>query len=385
MGSLPAAIDDPISSQRSFTGRWAGTAPVEEYVLNMLTVRGLFARLFNLDGIPALTDLRQEVAGLQQQLVRIEQALDGRQEVAGLQQQLVRIEQALDAICLNSKIPRRTLNETTAASQAVQLLLRQQYRELLYNHLPLPELADTEFRSFSQNGEDGILLYIFTILGTTNKRAVEICAGDGTECNSANLIINHGWSGLLFDGDEQNISRGKDFYSKCQDTFSTPPTLVASWITADNINSLIVDHGFAGDIDLLSLDIDGMDYWIWRSIHCISPRVVILEFNPVWGPNRAVSVPYQADFRIDWDRRPYYTGASLSAFVKLGKEKGYRFVGAQRLGFNALFVSSSVGEDLLPEISATQCFERHPVLRAWGPHWIPNVSERPEWKNIVEV
>ena len=174
-------------------------------------------------------------------------------------------------------------------------------------------------------------------------------------------------------------------YSKCQDTFSVPPTLVASWITAENVNSLIANNGFSGDVDLLSLDLDGMDYWVWRALLCISPRVIILEFNPVWGPDRAVSVPYQADFRLDFSRRPR-PRRSLSAFVKLGREKGYRFVGTQRLGFNGLFIRSGVGEDLLPEISpGRQFFERHPILRTWGPHWVPDVSERPEWQNIVEV
>lgn len=67
---------------------------------------------------------------------------------------------------------------------------------------------------------------------------------------------------------------------------------------------MIADHGFAGVVDLLSLDIDGMDYWVWRALERISPRVIILEFNPIWGPNRAVSVPYQADYRIDYSRRP---------------------------------------------------------------------------------
>ena len=146
-----------------------------------------------------------------------------------------------------------------------------------------------------------------------------------------------------------------------------------------------MNNGFVGDIDLFSLDIDGMDYWIWRAIECIVPRVVILEFNPVWGPDRAVSVPYQADFRIDYSRHPYYAGASLSAFAKLARQKGYRLVGIERLGFNAFFVRSGMGEELLPEISPRQCFEGHPFLRAWGPHWIPDVSERPEWKNIVDV
>lgn len=308
-----------------------------------------------------------------------------RQQVGDVQRQLVGLQQRFDASHFDYNNRRRILNETTATSQAIQLLLHQKYRELLHNHLPLPELTDTEFRCFSQNGEDGILLYIFSILGTTNKRVVEISAGEGIECNSANLIINHGWYGLLFDGDQQNISRGKDFYAKCQDTFIAPPTQVATWVTGENVNSLIADNGFSGDIDLLSLDIDGMDYWIWRAIRCISPRVIILEFNAVWGPDRAVSIPYRADYRIDYGRRPYYAGASLAAFVKLGREKGYRLVGTQRLGFNALFVRSGVGEDLLPEISPRQCFERNPVLRTWEPNWIPDTSERPEWKNIVEV
>jgi hypothetical protein len=88
---------------------------------------------------------------------------------------------------------------------------------------------------------------------------------------------------------------------------------------------------------------------------------------------------------MDFSRHPYYAGGSLTAFVKLGREKGYRLVGSQRLGFNALFVRSGLGEDLLPEISPQQCFERNPVLRVWEPNWIPDTSERPEWKNTVEV
>jgi hypothetical protein len=313
-------------------------------------------------------------------------SLDLIEELSGLRQQLASIQQCLDAIYLDPTIQRRKHNEMTSANQVVQLLLCDKYKELLRKHLALPELADTEFRCFSQNGEDGILLYIFTIVGVTNKRTVEIGAGDGIECNSANLIINHGWYGLLLDADEHNISRGKEFYAKCQDTFSAPPTLVASWVTTKNINSLIVDNGFGGDVDLLSLDIDGMEYWIWRAIESISPRVVILEFNPVWGPDCAVSIPYQADFRIDFNRTPYYTGASLSAFAKLARQKGYKLVGIERLGFNALFVRcDDVTDDILRGISPRECFERHPVLRTWGPHWIPDVSERPEWRNIVEV
>jgi hypothetical protein len=340
----------------------------------------------SLADLPAFTESRQQFVELRQQFVELrQQFVEFRQQFGDLQLQLVHLQEGLLANQFDHSSRRRILNETAAISQSVQLLLRQKYRDLLDNHLALPELTDTEFRCFSQNGEDGILLYIFSILGTTNKRVVEIGAGDGIECNSANLIINHGWQGLLLDCDEQNTSRGREFYAKCQDTFADPPTQVACWVTAENVNSLIADTGFAGDVDLLSLDIDGMDYWIWQAIRCISPRVIILEFNPVWGADRAVSIPYQADYRIDYGRRPYYAGASLSAFVKLGREKGYRLVGAQRLGFNSLFVRSGVGEDLLREISPRQCFESNSVLKNWEPNWIPDASERPEWKNIVEV
>jgi hypothetical protein len=224
-------------------------------------------------------------------------------------------------------------------------------------------LEDVEFSAFSQNGEDGILLYTFSLIGTTNRRAVEICAGDGIECNTANLTVNHGWNALLFDGDEQNTKKGQQFYTTCKTTFLWPPTIVNAWITTENINPLIADHGFEGEIDLLSLDIDGMDYWIWEAINCISPRVIVLEYNNLWGPEHAVTVPYKADFRADQTEFGVdYGGASLSAFVKLGRKKGYRLVGCQRYGFNAFFIRSGIGEDILPKVPASKCFQ-HPFTQ----------------------
>jgi hypothetical protein len=289
------------------------------------------------------------------------------------------------AEALDPAMWRMMLNQITCSSQGVQLLLSDVYHELMRQKAPLPDLPDTEFRCFSQNGEDGILLYLFSLVGTTNKKAVEICAGSGIECNTANLIINHGWFGLLLDGDEQDIALGKRFYSRCRDTLVSPPTLVAAWITVDNINALVSENGFAGDIDLLSLDMDGVDYWIWRALACIRPRVVVLEFNAAWGPLRAVTVPYKPAFRLDFSKQPFCCGASLAAFVKLGQERGYRLVGTHRLGFNALFLRSDIGGDLFPEISPVKCFERHRVLRNWSPTWVPSIAERPEWGDVVEV
>jgi hypothetical protein len=248
------------------------------------------------------------------------------------------------------------------ASKGEQILLRLKYQELLRQRAELPTFADAEFRCYSQMGDDGILWYLFSLIGTTNKKCVEICAGDGIECNTANLIINDGWVGLLFDGNEENTRRGERFYAICPETLFSPPTLVNAWITAENVNSLIRDAGFAGEIDLLSLDMDGVDYWIWRAIDVIRPRVVVVEYNISLGPELAVTVPYNPDFV--WqatpgssDFRDWYFGASLAAFAKLGREKGYRLVGSLRHGLNAYFIRSEISPDILPEITPASCFE----------------------------
>ena len=123
---------------------------------------------------------------------------------------------------------------------------------------------------------------------------MEICAGDGIQCNTANLIINHGWNGLMFDGNEQLVQVGRSFYANLGDTFCHPPTIVNEWITRENINDVIKNNGFEGQVDLLSLDLDGVDYWAWEVLDVIRPRVVIAEIQCIWGAERAVTVPYRA-------------------------------------------------------------------------------------------
>jgi hypothetical protein len=260
---------------------------------------------------------------------------------------------------------RRANEDTARVDVGAQLILSAGYRELALRGGPFPPLRDVAFRSYSQNQEDGILLYLFALIGTTNRIAVEICAGDGIECNTANLVINHGWTALLVDGDEKRVARGREFYARRRETRVWPPTFAQQWVTAENVNELLTEHGVTSPIDLLSLDLDGVDWWIWKAISVIDPRVVIVEYQDIWGPERAVTVPYDAGFRAEFrDRAPDYAGASLAAFVKLGREKGYRLVGCEPLGFNAFFVRDGVGEDQLPEIDPASCFG-HPKV-AWG-------------------
>jgi hypothetical protein len=267
------------------------------------------------------------------------------------------------------------------SSKTTQLILANQFRRLAHEGGPLPGFQDVEFRAFSQNGEDGILLYIFSLLGMGKRRCVEICASDGIQCNTANLIINHGWHGLMFDGDARLVQRGKEFYSRLEDTFCFPPNLVNAWITRENINDLIRDNGFEGPIDLLSLDIDGNDYWIWEAIEIVRPRVVIAEIQCIWGSDCAVTVPYSKDFRTQFvDRFSIYCGASLPAFVKLGRKKGYRLVGVQNLGFNAVFVADEAGADLLPEVDAQSCLDR-PFVHWAKSELLPKV-QRFDWVRV---
>ena len=250
-------------------------------------------------------------------------------------------------------------------------------------HFKCPPLSfkDVGFRVHSQHEEDGIILFIFSLIGTTNKKCVEICAGDGIECNTANLILNHRWIGLLCDAKDANIAKAKQFYSTNPDTKYWPPVIVKEWITRDNVNRVIEDNGFSGQIDLLSLDIDGVDYWIWKQISCINPRVVVLEFNHLWGPDISVTVPYADDFVAEFTQYGSdYAGASLQAFVKLGREKGYRLVGINAIATNAFFVRNDISCGWLPEIAPADCFS-HPRARFGMEHRLPGVKNK-KWIEV---
>jgi len=194
---------------------------------------------------------------------------------------------------------------------------------------------------------------------------------------TANLIVNHGWSGFLFDGDSRNVEVGKQFFARHEDTFLWPPRFEQSWITAENVNDVVTSVGTHGDIDLLSLDIDGMDYWVWKALECIQPRVVVCETHNVIAPDKALTVPYSPDFRISI---PDYHSASLAAMTKLADAKGYRLVGTHRYGFNAFFVRTDLCEDLLPSVSVESCVQNSYSRHARAVRW-PKV-EKLDWVEV---
>jgi hypothetical protein len=233
-----------------------------------------------------------------------------------------------------------------------QKVLMQQYRLLAAHGASLPSLDDVGFRAHSEFEEDGILLYLFSLIPPTNRICVEICAGNGRQCMTTNLIVNHGWWGHLFDGNLRNVQDGRRFFANHKDTFLHPPTFTQAWITAENVNDLLISAGVSGAIDFLSLDLDGMDYWVWKALTVLEPRVVVCETHNVVPVGRAVTVPYDPAFV---SKSEHYRGASLEAMCRLAHEKGYRLVGTHRFGFNAFFVRNGVGEDIFPAVTAEAC------------------------------
>ena len=234
-----------------------------------------------------------------------------------------------------------------------QKTLMQEYRLLAARGKEcLPPLSDVGFRNYSQFEEDGILLYLFSLIPPTNRKCVEICAGNGRECMTANLIINHGWWGYLFDGMDSNVQSATRFFANNKDTFLHPPTFTKAWITAENVNEHLTAARVTGPVDLLSLDLDGMDYWVWQAITAIDPRVVVCETHNLIPIGHAVTVPYDPKFVCNSEN---YRGASLEAMCRLGNDKGYRLVGTHRFGFNAFFIKDGVGNDFFPEVAASSC------------------------------
>ena len=223
--------------------------------------------------------------------------------------------------------------------------------------LPMPRFEHVEMGCYSQNTEDGILMDIFAHIGTTNKRAVEICSGVGYENNVANLAVLHSWETIMVDGDTGNIRAMHRFFEQPgHPAVMRMPHMVQAFITAENVNEIIEAEGFEGEIDLFSLDMDGMDLWIWKALTVVRPRVVVVEIQEVWGPYESKSRPYSPDFRHSGIPT---MGASIAAFSKVANEKGYRLVGCINKGFNAFYIRDDLGVEAYPEYDPAGCFVHH--------------------------
>jgi hypothetical protein len=223
--------------------------------------------------------------------------------------------------------------------------IRMQLQRFWDDEMAKPRYADPKrllrygFKLYSQNDEDGILQEIFRRIGTGNRTFVEFGVETGIECNTVKLLVE-GWRGLWIDGSNANVAQIQtNFVSFVRDGRLKA---IPSFITAENINSLIAQGGVKGDIDLLSVDIDRNDYWVWQAIEVVKPRVVVIEYNAMLRPPMSLVVPYEPT--LTWNGSNYF-GASLEAFVRLGQKKGYRLVGCNFSGANAFFVHEAFAAD----------------------------------------
>ncbi|MDP9019002.1 MAG: hypothetical protein M3N19_11880 [Candidatus Eremiobacteraeota bacterium] len=220
-----------------------------------------------------------------------------------------------------------------------------------------------ERRIFSQNGEDGILREIFARAGVTNKFFVEFGVEDGTECNTALLARRAGWKGVMIEGSPQK-------HAQLDRTYAPYPQVkrLHAFITRENIVQLFEQATVPKDLDLLSIDIDGNDYWIWEALAEYHPRVVVIEYNATRPPPERWVISYNPAHRWNEDG---YMGASLSSLQALGTRLGYALVGTDEKGVNAFFIRNDVlAASRFPELSPVQAYHRNDygLQRADGPH-----------------
>mgnify|MGYP003658073301 CR=1 FL=1 len=224
----------------------------------------------------------------------------------------------------------------------------------LNKELVIDSLQDAEFKVFSQFGEDGIIQYLqqHVIRKESERTFIEFGVENYLESNTRFLLMNNNWKGLVMDGDGKNIEsiKKQDIY------WRHDLTAKAAWIHRENINDLIKSEGFEGEVGLLSIDVDGNDFWIWKVLEVVNPIIVVVEWNSLFGAEAAVTVPYSPTFqRSEAHYSNLYYGASIAAFHHLGEEKGYKLVGTNSAGNNLFFVRNDrVGN--LKSLSPAECY-----------------------------
>ncbi len=263
-----------------------------------------------------------------------------------------------------------------SGGQRWELELEERYKSKLY-------LERYGYKVFSQNDEDGMIDEIFNRIGTTNKTFIEFGVQDGLECNS-HLLLTIGWKGLWIDGSATDCNKIKKAFRTSIDRRKL--TILNEFITKDNINALFDNAGFSGELDFLSVDIDGNDWHVLKSIlegKQVNPRVICVEYNSLLPPARDPndeSTDWIMEYKEDW--RWVYDdcqGASLSAYYRLCKNHGYRLVGTSVIGSNAFFVR----EDLVGDKFVS---DENGALALYNPgRWHALTYMKPHHKGVVNL
>jgi hypothetical protein len=242
-----------------------------------------------------------------------------------------RLNERIDDIKINQGVILSTLNERRNSTR----------------------LADYEFKVFSQWGEDGIVQYLSRAIEIRHKTFIEFGVESFAEANCRFLLMKDNWSGYVVDGSSSNIAKLKNSYFYWKYDINA----VDAFITKENINALLAESCFDEDLGILSIDIDGNDYFILEAITTIRPRILICEYNDVFGATRKISVPYEGDFvRTKKHYSNLYFGASLSAITFLANKMGYSLVGTNSSGCNAFFVRDDLLNGKVQVLTAEQAF-----------------------------
>lgn len=210
------------------------------------------------------------------------------------------------------------------------------------------DLRDAEFTVFSQRGEDGIIQYLVSHIAVPARTFVEIGVDDYRESNTRFLLRKDNWRGLIVNAGSSH----ERFLAGSKLRWKHRIDSVSAFVTAENVNSLIAGAGFSGELGLLSIDLDGNDYWVFDSIDVVRPGIVVAEYNSIFGPDRSVTVPYDPAFvrtKAHWSA--LYFGASLPALCEVAARKGFQFVGSNSAGVNAFFVRRDLSAGL-PDLTA---------------------------------
>lgn len=253
------------------------------------------------------------------------------------------------------------LREDTDRVLALLGVHQDRYREAL----GATDLSPFEYRVFSQNGEDGVIGEILRRLRVASRSFVEFGIGSGHQGNCVALADLHGWSGLFIESDDGAYRRLANKYR----AIDRVRTLHAT-VTPTNIESLLAGAGVIEEPDVLSIDIDGADYWVWEAIVSFRPRLVVIEYNANLDPDRALVRPLAGRA---WDGTDWF-GASIGALRRLAAKKGYQLVHTDLCGINAFFVredlSATVGVPDPPVRTANYglvggSLRRDPESRPW--------------------
>lgn len=253
---------------------------------------------------------------------------------------------------LDNRLDELTFNQGTILVQLARNQVGQRINEF-------------EFKVFSQWGEDGIIQKLIRHLDIPNKSFIEFGVEDFRESNCRFLLMHDNWRGLVIDACADHIASIR----RSPMSWRHDLEAITAFVDVDNINEVLARGRLGEDIDILSIDVDGVDYWVLAAIHSCKPRILIVEYNSLFGVERSISVPYDARFeRTKKHFSNLYYGASLAAFHYLATQRSYSLIGTNSAGSNAFFVR----DDLLsacpfPALSVRDAFVMSNVRESRDP------------------